>query len=38
MVGHFPVLFQSRDENSFVVDKPEQAKIMEKVTDYACGF
>ncbi|CAN0135034.1 unnamed protein product [Scytosiphon promiscuus] len=31
MVGHFPVLFQSKDEHSFVVDKPEQAKIMEKV-------
>eukprot|EP00903_Cladosiphon_okamuranus_P009525 g9074.t1 len=31
MVGHFPVLFQSRDEHCFTVDKPEQAKIMEKV-------
>ncbi|CAN0505833.1 unnamed protein product [Ectocarpus sp. 12 AP-2014] len=31
MVGHFPVLFRSKDEDSFAVDKPEQAKIMEKV-------
>lgn len=31
MVGHFPVFFQSQDENSFAVDKSEQAKIMEKV-------
>lgn len=41
MVGHFPVLFRSKDENSFAVDKPEQAKIMEKVRafcllQYAC--
>lgn len=35
MVGHFPVLFQSKDEHSFTVNKPEQAKIMEKVTDSA---
>lgn len=32
MIGHFPVFFQSTDENSFVVDKPEQAKITEKVS------
>lgn len=31
MVGHFPVLFQSKDEHCFTVDKPAQAKIMEKV-------
>ncbi|CAN0539883.1 unnamed protein product, partial [Ectocarpus sp. 8 AP-2014] len=34
MVGHFPVLFRSKDENSFAVDKPEQAKIMEKVNSF----
>lgn len=40
MVGHFPVLFQSKDENSFTVDKPEQAKIMERVGAVLrlCGF
>lgn len=32
MVGHFPVYFQSKDENSFKVDKTEQAKVTEKVT------
>lgn len=31
MVGHFPVFFQSTDENTFTVDKDEQAKVMEKV-------
>lgn len=31
MVGHFPVFFKNQDENSFGVDKQEQAKITEKV-------
>lgn len=31
LVGHFPVFFRSNDENSFGVDKDEQAKIMIKV-------
>ncbi|CAN0458755.1 unnamed protein product, partial [Ectocarpus sp. 12 AP-2014] len=35
MVGHFPVLFRSKDEDSFAVDKPEQAKIMEKVKSFS---
>lgn len=35
MVGHFPVYFQSKDQETFTVDKVEQAKVLEQVTlDY----
>lgn len=35
MVGHFPVYFLSKDQETFTVDKVEQAKVLEQVTlDY----